>query len=191
MIENWADSLNTVTAGFTDQAGSPCYPTVSAMPGSGECPDGAVELTEGANAGKCQTPCTRPLTWQCPTCGPDTGTSNPWTYNKCYKAGTPCPLNHEVCAADNCAMDEWREIAQALRDAGCAGTDNVYDPATKKCTDTTASKVKVLGFLETRDEKKPNEEIGAARDATATGGIVADLNKYKNGDGSRTTGVAM
>ena len=83
---------------------------------------------------------------RCPTC-----TGSTWTYNKCYRAGTPCPLNHdvppelmargsvcctfyfpylvssssadrEVCKAEHCAMDEWREIIAALKAASPTGT---------------------------------------------------------------------
>jgi hypothetical protein len=100
---------------------------------------------------------TRPDTWQCPTCP-----SAQWTYTKCYKAGTPCPLNHAVCAEEHCAMDEWREIAAALKAAG--------------------PNVKVLGFLETRNED------GSLR---ADYEVRRDLEKYKRGDRDRTTGVAV
>jgi len=50
-------------------------------------------------------------------------------YTKCYEAGTPCPLNHNVCSEDYCNINKWGVIQTNIRAAD--------------------SNVKTLGFIET------------------------------------------
>jgi len=37
-------------------------------------------------------------------------------YSKCYEAGTPCPLNHNVCDASYCSIDRFGAIQAALKE---------------------------------------------------------------------------
>lgn len=48
-------------------------------------------------------------------------------YTRCYKAGSPCPLDHSSCAAEYCNAERWGAIKTSMTD----------------------SKIKILGFIET------------------------------------------
>merc|ERR1719359_1568784 len=66
------------------------------------------------------------------------------SYSKCYEAGTPCPLNHNVCKEEYCNINRWGAIKDALTN----GKTNI----------------KTLGFIETMQGvgnliPRPKEDI--------------------------------
>merc|ERR1719316_1658512 len=54
------------------------------------------------------------------------------TYDKCYSAGEPCPLDHSVCKVEYCELQRWREIIKFYKDIG--------------------THVEVLGLIETKEK---------------------------------------
>merc|ERR1719359_1884921 len=60
------------------------------------------------------------------------------SYSKCYEAGTPCPLNHNVCKEEYCNIDRFGAIQAALKPVADGET-------------TYTGNIETLGFIETYD----------------------------------------
>jgi hypothetical protein len=80
-------------------------------------------------------------------------------YSKCYEAGTPCPLSHNVCKEEYCNINRWGAIQDALKPVAAGET-------------TYTGHIKTLGFIETYDHVKEEARSKAA--------IKADVQKYSD-----------
>merc|ERR1719316_701675 len=82
------------------------------------------------------------------------------TYDKCYSAGEPCPLDHSVCKKEYCELQRWREIIKLYKSIG--------------------SHVQVLGLVETKkiDNDPDNVDTYGLPIPRTEEEIKADMDAY-------------